>query len=377
MLFSHKNHIFDNNSLHFSKQDLFFSLLLALFILALPFTALLSYGRLLLLLSLLLLFYFALRRGFRLSSLGAEEVLLLCFFATLLAGLGKAGAAHATLLCLVWLPAALLPPLLGAGGVTVGRMLALTGGTLGLCALCEAASGAAQALWSDSARFGALARSAFPFGNPNLLGAFLAPCAVFALAEWLGARGRGKKILFFSFLLFSLTGLLLTYSRGAWLGFFSGALFLLLPLWCQKKRTRTLAVFPTLPVFKRLGSILSPDSSVLYRFSLWRSVAKVPLKGLLFGAGEGKAALYALLSPYMAAGLERVEHTHSLYLHILTAEGLLGLAFFLAFLFLRFYRRKNTVANGALLSLLIFGLFDDPLYSGQIGVLFWLLANVN
>ncbi len=377
MLFPHKNRISDNFYLHFSKQDVFFSLLLALFILTLPFTALLSYGRLLLLITLLLFFYFALRRGFRLPSPQAEDLLLLCFFATVLTGLGKEGAALSTVLCFVWFPAALLPPLLGAGGVAIGRALSLTGGLLGLCALCEAASGTAQALWSDSARFGLLARSAFPFGNPNLLGAFLAPCAVFALAEWLGARGRGKRILFFSLLLFSAIGLLLTYSRGAWLGFFSGALFLLLPLWHKKRRTRTLALFPSLPVFKRLGSILSPDSSVLYRFSLWQSVAKAPLKRLLFGVGEGKAALYALLSPYMAAGLERVEHTHSLYLHILTAEGILGLAFFLAFLFLRLYRRKNTAANGALLSLLVFGLFDDPLYSGQIGVLFWLLANVN
>lgn len=373
MPFPYKNRYFDNNSLHFSKQDQFFSLLLALFILALPFTALLSYGRAFLILSLFLCLYAAHRAGYRLPRFGAEELLLSCFFATVAAGLFKAEAFLSTALSLSWLFAVLLPRLLRVSGKAFSRLLPPLGACLGGVALLETACGKAAALWSDASRFGLLRRASLPFGNPNLLGAFLAPCAVLALGELLRARKKAFPLLC---LAFSLAGLVLTYSRGAWLGFLAGTALVLFPIFRQRTQ-KALVLLPFSSVWARFASILSPDSSVCYRFSLWRSVGKVSPLALLCGVGEGKEALYALLSPHMAAGLERVEHTHSLFLHILTAEGFLGLAFFLAFLFLRFKRHRACALSGALLSLLVFGIFDDPLYSGQIGVLFWLLANVN
>ena len=372
MLFPYKNRYFDNNYLHFSKQDRFFSILLALFILALPFTALLPHGRVFLLLSLFLFLYAAWRTGYRLPPPDAEKTLLSCFFATVAAGLFKAGAFLPTVCALSWLFAALLSSLLRVREAQISRLLTLLGACLGGVALWETACGKAAALWSDASRFGALNRAALPFGNPNLLGAFLAPCAVLALGELFRAR---TKLLPSLCLALSLSGLMLTYSRGAWLGFLAGALLVLFPI-LRRKTPKALALLPFSSVLKRFASILSPDSSVCYRFSLWRSVGRVSPPRLLCGVGEGKEALYALLSPYMAAGLEKVEHTHSLYLHLLTAEGLLGLAFFLAFLFLFFKRHRASAISGALLSLLVFGIFDDPLYSGQIGVLFWLLVNV-
>ena len=106
---------------------------------------------------------------------------------------------------------------------------------------------------------------------------------------------------------------------------------------------------------------------------------RVPIPQLLFGVGEGKTALLSLLSPHMSAGLEKIEHTHSLFFHVLCAEGIVGLLLFSAFLYMRLKKRcKGRAAiDGALLSLVIYGIFDDTLYSGQIGVLFWMLANIN
>ncbi len=350
--------------------------LLAFFILSLPATALLPHGRLITAELLIFLFYLSLRKR-KYPRPSSSAAALSCFFATVLAALFPSGDMLAVLSALLWVLAAFFPFTSRMKKVILPRALALTGGILGLGAAWEVLSGTALSLWSDAARFGSLARASFPFGNPNLLGAFLAPSAIFALAECLSGKGR-KKLLFILLFSFSGLGLLLTYSRGAWLGFLSGSvLFLWQRCTPEKHKTRAACFFPVLPFCRRFLSLFSPDSSVSYRFSLWRSIGKVPFKNLFFGAGEGQDALYRLISPYMAAGLEHVEHTHSLYLHFLTAEGVVGLGLFFLFLFLRRKKEEDIRHTCAFLSLLIYGLFDDPLYSGQIGVLFWILANVN
>ena len=122
----------------------------------------------------------------------------------------------------------------------------------------------------------------------------------------------------------------------------------------------------------RLASVVSPDSSVLYRFSLWRSIFRLSPLRLLFGTGEGKAAMMALLSPVLASGLLHVEHTHSLFLHFLLADGVVGVLLFLCFCVLSFKKSRQRGAIAAALALLFYGIFDDPLYAGQTEVIFWL-----
>jgi O-antigen ligase len=126
----------------------------------------------------------------------------------------------------------------------------------------------------------------------------------------------------------------------------------------------------------RLRSLLLVDSSVFYRFSLWESVFRVPFPFLLFGVGEGKRAMLALLSPVLAAGLSHVEHTHSLFLHLLVAGGLVGLFLFLLCILTALCGKGRRECRAALLALLLFGLFDDPLYSGQTEVIFWLVLGL-
>lgn len=370
-----KNLHFDNKDLHFSKQDMTKDILLAFFILSIPFTALLPHGRVYLMGMLLFRFYFLFFFKKAFFSFDTKRCLLLFFFATVFAAVLKNFNPLSLVSAISWALAAFFPWSERGKEKVFPKALAVIGALLGLFATVEVFGGKAAAQWSDVSRFGKLSRAAFPFGNPNLLGAFLAPCAIFALSEYFGAPKK-RKILFLSLFLLSGIGLSFTYSRGAWLGFFVGCSFF---LW--KKAKKRNAVFacciPSFSFFRRLISVFSPDSSVSYRFSLWRSVGKIPPKHLLFGAGEGKEALYRLLSPYMAAGLEKVEHTHSLYLHVLTAEGILGLSLFALALFFGLRKKSDPARVGALLSLLTYGIFDDPLYSGQIGVLFWFLVNVN
>jgi hypothetical protein len=384
--FFNKTLYFDNYSLHFSKQDCTNHVLLAFFILALPLSARLPHARPLLAASVLFLLFRGIRRWKRHLPRGYQGFCFFAFFLTVLAGAGKAHAALPSLLAAALTAAALLPALYSLPRRVLSRAIALSGALCGAAALLEQAMGRASALWSDAERFGALTRATAFFDNPNILGAFLAPAFLLAVDEMRLSLSRGGWSVWGISSVLCAAGLLTTYSRGAWVGALGGLFLYLYRLYRERSAHQkshngksALSLAPS-GILGRALSIFSPDSSVSYRFSLWRGILALPLPPILFGVGEGKRALYSLLSPYMAAGLEAVEHTHSLYFHILCAEGMLGLVFFLAYLFWRFRRRsgeRTAALDGALLSLLLYGIFDDPLYSGQIGVLFWILAGAN
>lgn len=363
---------------HFGKQDTLSRVLLAFFIFALPFSALLAHGRILLCLALLS-FFFLHRREFlgALRSLRKHEIFFLFYLATVLGGCCKPSAFLPSAAAAILALAVFLPRFSCFSRAAVCRALAFSGAICGLAALALFCLGRSPTLWTDTARFGTLARAAVFFGNPNLLGAFLSPALFCAAEEVRLHRKTGGWAIYTLCAALCTAGLLLTYSRGAWVGTFCGGLLYAVGLWQRKPQMKAYALPPFL---LRALSVFSPDSSVGYRFSLWKSIFRLPAAALFFGLGEGRAALLGALSPYMAAGLEAVEHTHSLFLHLLCAQGILGMLFFLLFLIFRprTGEKDYTVAfRAAFFTLPIYGIFDDPLYSGQIGVLFWMLSNVN
>lgn len=379
-----------NISLHSSKQDRFVSLLLAVFLFFLPFTAFFPHARLLLVCLLFLLLaaslfcvtppayssfpYETKREKKRRTRLFLSDLFFLFYVLFLLSGVVYKAALFpaimSSLLCFyrvvsrrVTLP---VLPLLWGGGAAAAT------------AILEYALGKAGTAFVDSSRFGALARAGAPFGNPNLLAAFLLPLFALLLAlledEW-DARLAPLALLL-------LGGITVTFSRGAWaVTLLLLALFFIKRFGVLRPCLLLLASLPLLSllipatVTARLVSIVSPDSSVGYRLSLWKSIFRLPFSRFLFGVGEGKTALFSALSPYMAAGLEKVEHTHSLFLHLLTSGGIVGVLLFLLSLSFGFWQRKKG-ARRALFSILLFGLFDDPLYGGQSEVLFWLFTGV-
>ncbi|MBO7169581.1 MAG: O-antigen ligase family protein [Clostridia bacterium] len=379
-----------NISLHFSKQDHLVSFLLAVFLFLLPFTALLSHARLLLaaflifLLGLSLLVpvdtppgapFLELRKERKRQKLFfLSDLFFLLYVLHLLSGVVSKAALFPTLMSsLLCFYRALtrrhsLPvlPLLWGGG------------TAAAAAIAEYALGRASTSFADASRFGSLARAGAPFGNPNLLAAYLLPLFALLLALW--EEKWDASLLPVALLL--LGGIAVTFSRGAWVvALLLLAIFFVTRFGWLRPVLLLLASLPLLSlllpdsVTARLFSLVSPDSSVGYRFSLWKSLFRMPLSHFLFGVGEGKEALFSALSPYMAAGLERVEHTHSLFLRFLTSGGVWGTLLLLLSFFFGFGEKRKG-ARRALLSLLLFGIFDDPLYGGQSEVLFWLFAGV-
>lgn len=300
--------------------------------------------------------------------------LFLCFS---LSGIVMPLARGATLLSSFLRLSFFLPLMLGKKQSVFSIALSFIGGLLGLGALAELFLGYGQTGYNDEALFPTLKRAAFLFDNPNVLAAFLLPSALFALD--IALVQTKCRLLFWLSFFFAAGGILATFSRGGMLAFAVGCVWLLLQRYgWERLLTAGLLLFPLslllIPseLSARLSSFLTGDSSVSYRLSLWKSIFHLDPRTLLFGVGEGKETMLSLLFPHLAAGLSHIEHTHSLFLHFLISGGVIGLFLFLCLVVHPFLKRKNTGACAALLALLVFGIFDDPLYSGQTEVIFWL-----
>ena len=353
-----------------------------LFFLLLPLSALLPHAHAVTALLCLAFFAFGLRKSEARERLKCKEsVCFSLFLAFTLSGVLLPLARWETLLSFALRLSFFLPFLFAKKSKEMCRYLSYIGGVVGALALLEVLLGLGKEGYADVSLFSSLARAGGVFGNPNILAAFLLPSALFALSSLL-FEGGGCALLLSLF--GSVAGIAASYSRGALLALFLCAFLL---FWRRFGLARVLLTFfaflPLALLFlphsirARLYSILSPDTSVSYRLSLWRSVFRLPSRALLFGVGEGKEAMLSALSPVLAAGLLHIEHTHSILLHFLLSDGLLGLALFLLLCAFALLRGKARGARVALLSLLLFGIFDDPLYSGQTEVLFWLTLGLS
>lgn len=370
------NPYFVNKYLLLGEQDSKKTVLLLLFALF-PFSALFPHAHLCAAAWSVLLFAVGFWVSREKMPSTSQAWLYAAFLALTLSGVVLSAARVASLISFLLRLSFFLPLFYEGMKEKMCRLLSLLGGLIGGVTLLSLIFGGGVTEYSDPSLFPSLSRASGLFGNPNVTAAFLLPPALLSLHALLFA-GRGRC---FSFLCFfgSLTGIAATYSRGALIALLFAA-FLLFA--CRFGLIPTLftllALLPLLLLLlpsgltARLLSVLSPDTSVFYRFSLWKSIFRLPPRALLFGVGEGKRAMLAALEGVLAGGLLHVEHTHSLFLHILLAEGVVGLLLFLFLCGRALLSNKGLGARAALLSLLIFGIFDDPLYSGQTEVLFWL-----
>lgn len=353
-----------------------------LFLILLPLSARLPHAHLCALCLVVAFLLFSRREDWCTQAFSRKNVKLYCLFLGYsLTGVFVFGAWRETLLSFFLRLSFLIPHLFPRTRARLPLAFSLAGGLFGALAVAELLLGGGKEGYVDPTRFSGLARAAGPFGNPNLLAAFLLPCALLALGGALFAHPR-RRLLLACFSL-AAAGVCATFSRGALLALLTGVLWLVLQGWgSERTLTGGLLLLPALSflaprtLVRRLSAANFSDSSVFYRLSLWKSVLRVPPSLLLFGVGEGKTAMLSLLSPYLAAGLSHVEHTHSLFLHLLVSGGLLGLLLLLCVILAALSARERNGERAALLALLIFGLFDDPLYSGQTEVIFWLVLGM-
>ena len=245
------------------------------------------------------------------------------------------------------------------------------------------ALGMAELRWVDASRFGNIGgRVTSLFSNPNILAIYL--LLYFPIPLWATFlhENKGRMRVFYAITtVFCALCILLTWSRGAWLGLFL-EFFLFLVFHSRKSRYMLhflpllFILIPFLPSnFKsRLLSIGDlGESSIRYRLHTWQGALQM-FKHYPFGIGVGERAWRAIYPRFAVSGTKTVMHAHNVFLQVATEIGVVGLMAFLtllAFVILCAVQRKNIVALVAISGSLVMGMFDHLWYYPGMLVPFW------
>ena len=216
--------------------------------------------------------------------------------------------------------------------------------------------------WLDDEMFTSIGgRAVGTLDNPNMLGEYLILVIPVAVAMFIG-RGEGLRKLS-AFLCIGIMGacLVLTWSRGAWLGLIFAALLFLF-MWHRRSMWLVLLGIASIPVLPSIlpASIVSrftsignmADSSTSYRMYIWRASVDMIADNPFSGIGIGEGAWDRLYPLYTYMGVEAAPHSHNLYLQIWLELGVVGILAFVFFLFLlyqsAFTMFSKTGGNAAL-----------------------------
>lgn len=289
------------------------------------------------------------------------------------------------------------------------RMLSLTvtvTAAFGLLEYFLGEAGLSAGEWLDKTVFtGIEGRISASFGNPNILSVYLIigiPVIVSLFPLIKHAAGR---LLAFVALSTAVAALVLTWSRGAWVGIFIA--FIVYALLYSKRSPVLLIVFGAvvplllyvLPytVLERAVSALTAylpngvlDSSASYRIYTWQGVLGLLREFFVGGIGVGSAAFSAVYPQFAVAGAEEAVHSHSLYLQVFLETGISGLLFLLATALLAFLNvishraviRRSSArilhvgAFASLVAVFVAGLGDYVLYSSPVFCLFFMMCGL-
>ena len=245
-------------------------------------------------------------------------------------------------------------------------------------------------------------------GNPNLLAGYLLSAIALSLAAVFAWRGILPKALALTMLLVNTACLMLTFSRGGWIGF-AVAVFvfsILLVFWFSVRlppfwRTRSLplllislgfvlvvAVLFVEPVRDRIWSMFigRSDSSNNFRINVWAAVIEMIRDRPVLGIGPGNSAFNKIYPLYMRPRYSALS-AYSVLLEVAVETGFIGLSCFLWLLivtinqgWLQLKRLRALGSNeafwlmgaiAALLGMLFHGAVDTVLYRPEINTLWW------
>lgn len=256
--------------------------------------------------------------------------------------------------------------------------------------------GATNAVWVDQEVNPDLeTRVIGTFGNPNIFAEYIEHMLPVTILLFFGYKSWRNKIIQAGMSLVMLACLILTFSRGGWLGFAVAAMFILaiqfihyVPFFI----TVGLASIPFLPdvILQRIASTGSTsDTSNAYRILLWEGTWNMIKDLWPTGIGFGYWAYrYGYL--YYAVRGTRAWHSHNLYLEIFAEMGIWGILTFILFgviLFIstiQFARKTSSnymrnVSLGLLcgvIALMVHGVAEHILYMPKSVLTFWILIGL-
>jgi len=201
------------------------------------------------------------------------------------------------------------------------------------------------AAWVDSDMFSSITTRVYStLQNPNVLAEYL--LLVIPLAVALLLTGKNWKERIFWLGCCGVMGLcmILTFSRGGWLGLIIAAgIFALLlePRLLMLAPFALVALYFVMPeaVVNRLLSVGDlTDTSTSYRVAIWMGSIAMLKDYWLCGVGPGTAA-FNLVYPAYSYNAANAQHAHNLYLQLLIDGGVCLLLLFLVVMFV-LYRRS-------------------------------------
>ncbi len=304
-----------------------------------------------------------------------------------------------------WLNRCAWAAIAAAGAVAlIGIFQYVTGSSLGASA------------WLDADMFEDIgSRVVSTLENPNMLAEYLIllfPLAAAQLLSRTGAKERAAALLAVGAVA---ACIVLTWSRGAWLGLIAGGLLFCL-IWNRRTIYLILAgvvAVPFLPLvlpssivsrFTSIGNLA--DTSTSYRVNIWRGAVRMLHDYWLSGIGVGEAPWYEVYPRYSLSAIERAPHAHNLYLQIWIELGLVGLALLalLLFLYLQYsftfcrelsrahddlhgaaeipvrevtaMRLEATAPMCGVVAVLVQGLTDYSWYNYRVYLMFWLVLGL-
>ncbi len=268
----------------------------------------------------------------------------------------------------------------------------------------------ALATWVDPTSTSAKLTRVYSYlGNPNLLAGYLIPAVSLSLAAIFAWQGWLPKALAVTAFVVNSACLIVTFSRGGWIGFVV-CLFVFLVLlayWYSVQlppKWRTLAMPVVLggsatvillavmfvePVRDRVASIFvgREDSSNNFRMNVWSAVIEMIRDRPIIGIGPGNDAFNKIYPLYMRPRFSALS-AYSILLEVAVETGLIGFSCFLWLLIvtvnqgLEQLNRLRTLANrdgffllaaiATMFGMLAHGLVDTVWYRPQVNTLWWL-----
>ncbi len=248
-----------------------------------------------------------------------------------------------------------------------------------------------SAAWVDSDMFSSiLFRVPSTLDNPNMLGQYLILIIPIGGAKLLAQRDWPGRIFYFLCCTLMCVCMILTFSRGAWLGLlFAGVVFAMLlnPRLILLAPLALAALWFILPdtVISRFTSIGNmSDASTSYRFYIWMGTLAMLKNYWLCGIGPGAEAFNMVYPAYSYNGIS-APHSHNLFLQIVCDAGIAALGVFLILIFVYFRmmctalsrerdwtsRLYQIAFTGGVCGFLVQAMTDYSFYNYRVLFLFW------
>ena len=222
------------------------------------------------------------------------------------------------------------------------------------------------------------------FESPNFLAMYLAPLTVLTMGQLIS---RNFKFGHYSLLLLPTLAILLSQSRSGLIALVVGIIIELTFLArATHKQTRTAIIFVSSFLVVATLAVSVRSVSDAQHILIWKEALLIGFHHALTGIGPGQfqhyfaanhnnTAIYYQTIPYAL-------HPHNIFLAFWLYTGLIGIIGFVWLLvkfFIDAYRSKfsfATVTIGAMVAILVQGMFDTTYFKNDLAIIFWLLLAI-